>query len=84
MTLPKTILKVLTVGAILSCVIPGAWSQTNVGRKTRKKAGGEDFPCEACRQTPSPKPRLRAKPRLGRLRRPQRLPWRTNVIHSCR
>jgi len=37
MTLPKTILKVLTVGAILSCVIPGAWSQTNVAGKPAKK-----------------------------------------------
>ena len=29
MTLSKAVLRVLTVGAILSCAVPGAWSQAN-------------------------------------------------------
>ncbi len=37
MTLSKTILRVLAVGAILSSAIPGAWSQTKPAGQTVKK-----------------------------------------------
>jgi hypothetical protein len=38
MTLSKTILRVLTAGVILSCAIPGAWSQAKVAAKPAKSA----------------------------------------------
>jgi Tfp pilus assembly protein PilP len=38
MTLSTTILRVFTVGAILSCAIPGAWSQVKVAEKPAKTA----------------------------------------------
>ena len=59
MTLSTTILRVFTVGAILSCAIPGAWSQAKVAEKPAKTA-----PVKAPKAKASTKvanPRLKAK-----------------------
>ena len=42
MTLSKTILRVLAVGAILSSMIPGAWSQTKPAEQAVKKPATKD------------------------------------------
>jgi Tfp pilus assembly protein PilP len=61
MTLSKTILRVLTVGAILACAIPGAWSQAKEAAKPAKSAPVKAAKAKASTKVET-KPDAKAKP----------------------
>ena len=74
MTLSKTILRVFTVGALLSCVIPGAWSQTPAPAQPAKKPAAKASPAKTGTTT---KPDASAKPKAKTASVPAKKPVST-------